>query len=333
MFRAEVMAGPALFAQNIDFERRAILFVRLTQDEYRAASFLDNRILTADMQGGWIRFETVAEAVSGAQIARPLHFIFHSGHVGSTLLSRLLEGVPGVLGLREPLILRGFAAAQDRGEPGLDALIGQQTVLWARGFADTSAVVVKATSSAARLGPALMAAAPASRAICLNVGLGTYLATLLAGENSAADLAGHGPERAARLAALTGGATPAVQTLGEQAALAWVTETLTQADLARTFGARVLRLDFDAFLANVEAGLRAACSHYGLSAPEAYFTGAAQNPALSSYAKATEAPYSPQLRAEILADARVRFADEIARGHAWAAALARENARVATLLA
>ena len=44
----------------------------------------------------------------------PIHFIFHSGHVGSTLLSRLLEEVPSQLGLREPLPLRSLAELHDR---------------------------------------------------------------------------------------------------------------------------------------------------------------------------------------------------------------------------
>ena len=44
---------------------------------------------------------------------RPLHFIFHTGHVGSTLVSRLLDETGAVLSLREPSPLRTLAETSD----------------------------------------------------------------------------------------------------------------------------------------------------------------------------------------------------------------------------
>ena len=67
--------------------------------------------------------------------------------------------------------------------------------LWRRGYAATRAVVVKATSSAARLAPVLLERSAASRAIYLNLRAEPALATLLAGANSLIDLRGHGAER------------------------------------------------------------------------------------------------------------------------------------------
>ena len=72
-------------------------------------------------------------------------------------MSRLLENAPGVLALREPLTLRALAEAQDTlGAPEslvspeqFNSLVREQIILWSRGYPDTRAVIVKATSTAA----------------------------------------------------------------------------------------------------------------------------------------------------------------------------------------
>ncbi|MGC8517731.1 MAG: hypothetical protein ACP5P4_04285, partial [Steroidobacteraceae bacterium] len=40
------------------------------------------------------------------------HYIFHIGHVGSTLISRILGEHPGFHAVREPALLRAIAAEQ-----------------------------------------------------------------------------------------------------------------------------------------------------------------------------------------------------------------------------
>src|SRR3546814_20118484 len=49
----------------------------------------------------------------GAAAPRP-DFIFHIGHVGSTLVSRLLAEVGDALPLREPMLLRALAQVAER---------------------------------------------------------------------------------------------------------------------------------------------------------------------------------------------------------------------------
>jgi len=83
------------------------------------------------VRGRWMPAASVARAMSGPRDLRRLHFIFHAGHVGSTLLSRLLDEAEGVLSLREPLPLRTIA--ENFSEPRLDLLLR----LWERGFANT----------------------------------------------------------------------------------------------------------------------------------------------------------------------------------------------------
>ena len=128
---------------------------------------------------------------------RPLHFIFHCGHVGSTLLSRLLDETEQVLPLREPLPLRvlaeGYSALAKREAPiseeRLNLYLEMFLQMWSRGYPNTRTVLLKATSSAARVAPRLMAARPKTRAVYMSLAAEPYLATLMAGANSILDMA------------------------------------------------------------------------------------------------------------------------------------------------
>jgi hypothetical protein len=84
---------------------------------------------------------------------------------------------------------------------------------------------------------------------------------------------------------------------------------------ADAHGSRVLWLDFDAFLADPQAGLAAALGLLRCEAGDA--PRLAQSAYLQRYSKAPEYAYGPQVRADTLAAARRDDAAEIARGLAW----------------
>lgn len=342
-FQRQLLADPTLFAQEVDLLREVILFLQLTQDDYRKASFLDGRIVTPQTKGAYIRFGELEAALQGAKRRHPVHFIFHSGHVGSTLLSRLLQDVGGVIPIREPACLRTLAEAEETvtrpdslvSPERFDWLLKAQLLLWGRGYPDTRAAIVKATSSAISLGPRLLSADDDARAICLNLRLEPYLATLLAGENSPLDLKGHAARRMRRLTAIAGDPDKPVHSLsvGELAAMAWVVESLAQAQLSHDFGERVLTLDFDVLLANVATALSNASAHFNLAVDGPALANAMQSPALTSYSKAPDHPYSPQMRTAQLNHARSTRADEIRAGQRWVERFAQGSPAVAALLA
>lgn len=207
--------------------------------------------------------------------------------------------------------------------------------LWARGYEWTRAVVVKATSSAGRVAIPLPESRPQSRAICLNLGAEPYLATLLAGQNSAEDLRGHGPGRMRRLQTrCTVPLGPLHQlSLGELAALGWLVETATQQDAMRRFPERVMAIDFDAFLAAVTDGMDRILSHFSLQRDERYLAGVGASPVLLRYSKAPERPYSPADRRLLLRESRRDNAAEIRQGMAWLERLARSDQSLAAVLA
>jgi hypothetical protein len=325
----ELSGSAALYPQKLGPKLERALIVRMSEADYRAASFLDDRMYMSAMQAAWAPLEAMASRVDNIE-TRPLHFIFHIGHVGSTLLSRLLDETGDVLGLREPLPLRTIAELYDFGKAP-DALLEMFLKLWSRGFPFTRAVMLKATSNAARLGARLMAARPDARAVYLSVAAEPYIATLLAGPYAASDLNGFGPERLNRLKAMLDDAAIAQpKTLSELAAMSWLAERLTQQNLIAAMGARVLSVDFEQFLDAMEETLTQILSHYGLDASRV--PQLMKSPVLTRYSKAPDRAYSRELRAQVLQQSRENFAEEIKRGLDWLEALAGRHVAVAALL-
>ena len=219
---------------------------------------------------------SVLEAAAAIGERKPLHFIFHTGHVGSTLLSRLLDESGCVLSLREPLPLRTLADAHDVLElpesllnpRDFDALEQALLNLWSRGYRDTHSVVLKATSSACRIAARLLERRDGAHAVYLNLAAEPYLATLLAGRNSGIDLRGHAPVRIRQLQARIETPLPQLHalSLGELAAMSWLAETWNQHDAVARLGARVMALDFDELLADVAGGVGRVAAHFQFAA-------------------------------------------------------------------
>ena len=339
---AQLPDSPDVLPQKLDLIRECILLIQFGEDAYRSSSFLDDRILGPATRGAWLPVQRVADEARHATGPRPLYFIFHTGHVGSTLVSRLLDATGQVLSLREPLPLRTLSEAHDvlhapeslLAPQQFDGLLDTLLRLWRRGYATTRAVVIKATSSAARLAPVLLARSTASRAIYLNLRAEPALATLLAGANSVIDLRGHGAERLKRLSARIGAAIPPLHTLspGELAAMSWLAESLTGREALERFADRVIPVDFDDFLADVAGSMQRILVHFNLPAGAAELAQLAASPVLARYSKAPEHDYGPAVRARILADARRVHRDEIERGMRWLERLAGSERVVARAL-
>jgi len=338
----DFLKRPELFVHKFDLSLERALIVELSSALMRSASFLDDRILTPETRGKWVRLSALRRAVGTAASAAPLHFIFHTGHVGSTLLSRMIEGVGTTIALREPVTLRSLADAHDVRElsqallspADLDQLAIDQMTLWSRGYEDTSAVIVKATSTAGRLGPWLLRMRPSAKAVYLNLSLEPFLATLLAGANSPTDLRGHGPERVKRLQMLINSPIKPLHalSLGELAALTWATETLTQRKCASGEPDRVMTIDFDHLLEKPGETLGTVFRHFELKVQRDYVENIRQHPVLATYAKDTNAPYTPEYRKLVLEDSRRRNAGEMRNGLRWLEALARNEPAVERLL-
>lgn len=317
---------PELLPFKLDLPERRLLLVRMDAAQRAAAAFLDERALAADTGGGWIGLDALlARAVPAAAVTAP-DFVFHIGHCGSTLLSRLLAAWPEVQALREPLPLRTLAEAHGQldlpesrlapaeWQAALRGLLG----LWRRPLPPAQRVVVKATSSCNGLIAPILHAAPAARAILLDMPLAPYLATLLKSPGSLRDALNAAPERLRSLHA-GGHAELRLHALApaEQCAMGWIAEQLRFEHIARgAAGARVLRVDFERLLAAPEAVLGGIAAHLQL-APGGVAVALA-SPAWQRYSKAPDHGYDAGDRAHDLALARERHGAAIAAGLAWA---------------
>jgi hypothetical protein len=310
----EPLDTPEWLPFELDLATGRVALLRLSEAAYEAASFLDQRVLGPDSEIrriAWSSLDLPPEA------RRDAGWIFHIGNVGSTLISRLLGELPGVLALREPLALRSFAAAP----PG-DADFVRLAALLSRTFRPEQRANVKATSFTSEIAPRLVA--PGSRALFLYAAPERYLENILAGENSWQTLAALSPIRLARLKGRCPGLEADVTAMndGLKAALGWACEmtSLEQAAAALPTDA-VMWLDFDRFLDDPVHHFTAIAAHFGEAVDAAAAKAICEGPLMRRYSKALEYEYSPQLRREILADARARHAAPIRDAMSWLAAL------------
>ena len=189
-------ASPELYPHTLDVTADAVGLVRLSEDAFRAASFLDARALDPGAPLQWVAWPQIEAAVEAAGLEEGCGFIFHLGHTGSTLLSRLLGAHPSVLALREPLPLRVLAQQaleietpeSPWGPAGLESRAKAFLSLWSRTFTADQLAVVKATSFASGMAARLLTRPSRPKAISIYSRPEAYLATVLAGANTHLDI-------------------------------------------------------------------------------------------------------------------------------------------------
>ncbi|PEQ12191.1 hypothetical protein B2G71_13750 [Novosphingobium sp. PC22D] len=334
---AEMLAAPELLPHAIDETGTRLLLLQLDEATIREASFLDQRVVGAQPRGSWQALDDVIAAIDPA-MPDDADYIFHLGHVGSTLVARLLGELGGVLALREPQILRRLSEIAAKGDPP-DALWDPAIVevriaalrrLLARRFRPEQRTLVKATSFVSQIADRLLA--PGARTLFLEVSLESYMRTILAGENSRAEAMLLAPQRLARLAKLVPEMPWRVWTMseGEKVALGWLVETLSlERAAARMAGDAVLRVDFDRFLDDPAAGIMRMAGHLRLPLAEGEAARLAASPLMTRYSKAPEHEYSAQLRRNLQRQAGEEHRAAIAQGLAWIEACAARDASIA----
>jgi len=311
--------SPELFPIDLQPATDTAALLQLSRVDYEKASFLDTRLDRRPV--ALPPFAELEAAAHGLPVA--CDYIFHIGHVGSTLLSRLLGTHPRVFSLREPLALRTFAQAHADPAPWTNAELARRMAvflaLYSRPWTADQRALVKATSLVGEIAGPLLGLAPASRALMMTVAPETYLATILAGPNSRVELRMAAPARLARLARRIGEPVGRLEDLseGELAAMSWACEASALAAAAAEHPTRCAWIDFDRFLADPRAGLAAALAHLHGAADPADVERLAGSAYFERYSKAPEYGYGPSVRRQALQAARHEFGAEIRKGLAW----------------
>ncbi len=312
-----VGASPDIYPLKLDLAADRVSLIRLNEADYLEASFLDERLLSG---GGREVWATWSEVVSQARdLNGGSDFIFHMGHVGSTLLSRLLGDHTRVFSLREPAVLRSLATDETIAPKDLAAHLGLVLKLLARVYRTDQRSLIKATSFVSDLGRSILELDRSAQAILLFASPQVYIGAILSGPASRAALKGAASGRLARLRRRLGEVRLEATTLsdGELAALGWVCEVAALSDMAVRFPQRVLWLDFDDFLARPAAGLVAVLERLNADASRSTIDAILASPHWGRYSKAPEHPYGVALRQEILKRGRVLDRVEMERGLNW----------------
>lgn len=337
MTPVEILSDPNYLPFRLDPVERRVLFVRIEGEVRQQAAFLDERLLTGNAQGAWLALDALPLAPATLP---PLHFIFHIGHCGSTLLSRLLQEWPCVQSLREPLPLRTLSTL--RQEPGSDSAIFSAAqwqgmlhtllALWARPLPGIDATTLKATSSCNGLIEPILATTPASRAILLDMSLEPYLATLFKSPDSVRDAAAGAAERLAFLRDTLQDDLPSLHALSlpQLCAMGWLAEQLRFNELTDgAHASRVLRIRFEALLQDPRHALQRIAAHLGWSAEGVQ--AAVASSAWGRYSKAQDHAYGLEDRALDLDESRRRHAPRIREGLNFVSQLQQRHLPLASL--
>jgi len=327
------MSSPRLYPHSLDLERAAALIIDADPGFYRNAVCLDQRAVGTDTRGAWVPLENVWRHMDAADhgYLAPSNFIFHTGQCGSTLVSRLLDEIPSVLGLREPLLLRTLAAGLHghgiRSGANFEDIFKRSYLLLVRRFSPNQKVIIKPASMCNNLAAVLLAQNPANRGILLFVRLEAHLAKVLA-EGGTADIDGFLSHRMSSLQKIVPDLDLAQEELSfaEKVAFSWLAEAAQLYTLStRGLAPRLLLMDFDAFLAQTETHLSNLLRHFSIPAEQETLPAMLASPVFGTRSKQPGFADAAANRNAILNESRTANAEDIKTGMQFAERLMKNH--------
>ena len=308
----------------------AMRLVHLDEAAYREASFLDQRILGCGYEQTTCGLAILQAAA--ARLAPRSHYIFHTGHVGSTLVSRLIGAHESFFSLREPALLRTVSGQLPSagGAPGL----GVALPLLARTWRANQRAVIKVTSFVSELAELILAGEDRPAAIFMFAHPLAYLRGIFAGPNSRVESRQLAPTRLQRLVRRLGEGEwrSDPRSEGEYIAMSWLCEMTALRQAAARFESQVLWVDFDAFLGEPASALEAIFRALGERPPAGEIEALVSGPLMRQYSKAPEHAYDAALRRSLLLSADREHAVEIRRGMDWLGKVATSNPLIEAVL-
>ncbi len=310
----------------LEFSQDGLDLVPMSRETYQQSLFMDRgRIIPAARRGWHLPLPGLLDEFERRRVAqRPINFIFHIAHCGSTLLARAMDVPARTLVLREPFPLRqlGAEAAATPSGPRDPAIwrrcLALTGALLGRRYDPDEAVIVKANVPVNfMLGP-LMGLHPESRGVLLYADLERYVMSVLKTPmhrrwvgNVSAQIAG-GIRATKELAA----ADQASLTTAERAACLWAVQMLRfRAALA---GNETLRsLDCEALFASPEQTLGRCFDHFGLALPAAAIEAIANGELFRRHAKDPRRAYDRGQRDREFEHLRTELDGDLEQARSW----------------
>ena len=303
---SEIVRDARWLAQALDPGAGLVRLIQMSRESYRAASFLDDRMLQQPFIALVVPWQLVADALP-ENARRDARWIVHIGHVGSTLIARMLGEIPGVLSIREPRFLRDLTSvAPELRRP----MSSTAQALFSRTFAPNETALVKATSFVSEIAPELVA--PGERALFMFATPRNYVASILAGENSVQELRMLAQLRSQRSSSRVTGLEAQNRSDAHLAAAAWACEmTALEAACEAMPDRQTEWADFDHMLGNMDLELARVAAHFGFAARPEQLRAIIEGPLMRRYSKALEHEYSAGLRRELIAEAEAHCRRDI----------------------
>jgi hypothetical protein len=330
----DLLGSPAWFPLRHEMAGE-LTMIKLDETAYKTISFLDERILARSFTQAacatWI-FDAAATKLKPRS-----HYVFHTGHVGSTLISRLLGEHRRLFVLREPALLRVLANDPTLQFPNTTAAsaanLARVLAILARTWRPEQRAVIKATSFVNELAELILAGVDKPHAMLVFAKPYNYLCGILAGPNSRIESRALATSRSLRLTRRLGGIFHAETcSEGEQVAMSWLSEMIALHQAALRFPSQVKWVDFDVFLREPLSELGAIFHALDVEVSSAQLAALLAGPIMRQYSKAPEYAYDAALRVEVLQSADREHAAEIARGMKWLENAAVNNNTIATIL-
>lgn len=331
----EITATPLWHMFDYDLSTQTFMLMRIEEDLYRKASFLDQRI--AQYRCPSVRYELqhLAQMFPRLGASRgPMRFIFHVGHCGSTLLSRALGLSERILPFREPMTLRTLSADQREldtpmsflARPDWEWLLTTIVDSLGRRFRPDQVNVIKATSTGNNLIAPIMGEDENHRALMLYVPLETYLASMLGKRREGGDLWGQARTRMKDWMNIVEEPGFALHEMKAPhfAVLSWITSMNHMLDAREQHGERVDMLDFEDLVGDPDTHLSEAAAFLGV-ANEAETIVSRYPEVSSTYSKQPDRPFTAETRAERLQRTRDQHDEDIRKGIEWARKLIRRT--------
>jgi hypothetical protein len=299
---------------------------------HRDAVFLDPRFLSRAKKSPLIPASLV-EALDESHFVGDIHFIFHTGFCGSTLLARALDQPGASMGLKEPFVLQGFADqwAQIQRTPGAMLALQIAMGLLARPLAPGEVQVVKANNAANHIIPEILCLRPQAKALFMGASLEAFLRAILRrGQQGRLFARGlfHTFSRVIPppTAAPDEHADSVLQSDLEIAAHAWVLQKAFMDAVARRFGeGRVRIVSADAFINDAPATLSALAGFFNLGGGSVDWEAVATGPIFQEHAKERGRPFAKDHYVAQRDQAPAAHVDEFNAALRWARNLAQRH--------
>jgi len=310
----------------LEFAEGALDMVPMSRESYQRSLFLDRGRIVPAARRGW-RLPLaglLGEFERRGAAQRPIHFIFHIAHCGSTLLARALDLRARTLVLREPFTLRQLgaeAASTAAGPRDPDAwgrVLALTTGLLGRRYEENGTVIVKANVPVNFILAPLMALHAESRGVLLYAGLERYVLSVMKTpmhrnwvDNVCSQLAG-GILTSSGLSEID----LAKLSTAQRAACLWAAQILRFRD-AMAVDARLRSLDCERLFASPAETLTLCFEHFGVDLPENVPVEIAAGDLFRHHAKNPGFAYDREQRERDLERLRSELDGELEQAHGW----------------